>query len=196
MWEPTYTDDWPTIETVMRGAPILRGVSRAAVMSAVSIVCVLVLMPPVTADPTFTRTYWASSTVGWGDPTDGGSYVGQVVCQGGRDSMTDTGGCVSYQVPGLYDFRGDAFTVAIEDQLFGDQTWALVVIHMDMSSTPDCLRDACYFGQGLIRGTIPAEAAGSLVRVMPMTVHSDSDPCCPDGFASSGLISVTFHPTS
>jgi hypothetical protein len=195
MCEKKYTEDRPRTETIMGGRSLLKRVDLVPRMAIIFLLSGLLLFPPTVAgqDPyaTFVRNYTATSTVAIGDPSADGILLGGSVCNGGHDTPSDTGACLYYRVGTLFDFRGQAISVQVDDLVHGSNTWALVVVHMDSSGWPDCSRDACFFGQGTIPGHVPADAEGHLIRVLPLTYHSSDLLCCPEGSASSGEIRIT-----
>lgn len=156
------------------------------------ILCLILLMVPATVGTAeFVRRYEATSAYGYGDPATDGGYHSAYVCRGGQDLAVDTGGCVAYRTPG-YDHVGKAFTVTIDDTVFGRTGWAIVTVDVNGDDRVSCDVDACFSGQGVIYGNVPAHATGGFLRVHPATVYTDGFGCCPAGFAAHGVIRIVF----
>lgn len=145
----------------------------------------------------FLRSYEGSHTVAWGEPGQGGAFIGTVFCNQQADGPS-TGACVAYGSGSVPDYSGHGFEVSLTDTLFGTGTAFLVGFDLTGDQAIDCTDqdggpDLCFFGHGTVSGTVPEDAATKSLWVFPVTVHqSDSPLCCPQSFATTGSIEITF----
>lgn len=143
----------------------------------------------------FERSYEGSHTVVWGAPGQGGGFVGSVFCNAEADGPS-TGACVRYKTGG-FDHSGSDFEVTLTDFVFGQQTAFLVGFDITGSGNIDCTGsgggpDRCFFGRGTVTGKVPDDAGDEVLWVYPATVHSSGFLCCPQSFATVGVIEITF----
>lgn len=146
----------------------------------------------------FLRSYEGSHTVAWGAPGQGGAFIGTALCNQQSDGPS-TGACVGYGTGPVPDYSGHDFEVRLTDTVFGGSTAFLVGFDMTGDSAIDCTGqdggpDVCYFGSGTVEGVVPEDAALKTLWVFPITMHQSSSPlCCPQSFATTGSIEITFE---
>ena len=154
-------------------------------------IAVALLLVPVATATTFVRNYESATVAGEGDPTAGGTMVGTGICAGGQDRLWDSAACLNYYVPTAgIDFRGQAFTVTMQDAVHGQTTAALVQFDIDEDGRHTCLApDVCQFGKGIVTGIVPD--AGRMLKVVPFAVHEDASGT---RHGAAGQVHITFTP--